>query len=115
MALGELVRTLRQDRGWKQQELARRTGLPQGTISGIELNKHKNPTQDTLTRLAGAFDLSLAEFLQRAAIAPDLLGGTFNLPPEVDPAWLESFLHWSRFLTSRQRQAILDLVRTLGE
>ncbi len=68
MALGNVVRSWRRECGWKQQELARRTGFPQGTISNMERGRLDNPTQDTLNRLASAFGVTV-EVLLRATSA----------------------------------------------
>ena len=64
MMLGDVVRALRLQRGWKQHELARQTGLDQGTISNIENGKQKNPTHDTLTRLADALNIPLDQLIR---------------------------------------------------
>jgi len=49
-------------------QLARDTGVSKGTLSAIE-SGHGNPTIDTLTLLAGALGVSIAELLQETAPA----------------------------------------------
>lgn len=47
-------------------EVARRTGLFQQTISFVE-RKMRMPTLDTLLRISGVLDLDLAEVLRAAS------------------------------------------------
>ena len=64
MAVGDAVRHLREQHGWTQQKLADMTRFAQGTIANIEANKHRYPRQDTLMRLAAAFDMTVDQLLQ---------------------------------------------------
>lgn len=68
VTLGLAVRRLRQARGWKQQTLAAKSGLAQGFISNLEQGNKDNPTQETLQKLAAAFEMSLNEFLQEVGM-----------------------------------------------
>jgi len=47
------IKTLRDERGWTQQELADNTGLPQSHISRLEQGKH-SPSHKTLAKIADA-------------------------------------------------------------
>lgn len=67
MAFGDQVRAWREQRGIKQAELARRSGLDTATISRIERNKQTNPTTDTVQRLATALGISAGELMNEAA------------------------------------------------
>ena len=58
------LRDLRLKRGLTQQELAAKTGIGQGVISGIESGATQNPRFDTVVKLAEALDCSLSDFLQ---------------------------------------------------
>jgi transcriptional regulator with XRE-family HTH domain len=49
-------------------ELAARSGLSRAMISFIE-HELRNPTLDTLLRIAAALKVDLAEVLKRAAVA----------------------------------------------
>jgi transcriptional regulator with XRE-family HTH domain len=77
--LGYQIRALREKHGWTQQELAKRTGKAQETISQLENPDYGRYTLKTLITLAAAFDVALAvnfvsfgEFAERLA----------NLTPE---------------------------------
>lgn len=52
------IKTLRQQRGWSQAELARRSGLKQSRISAMEQADYSSWNLRTLQRLAAAFDLA---------------------------------------------------------
>lgn len=54
MSVGTAVKRLREAHGWKQQDLADRSGIPQATLSRIERGIDNNPTQGTLEKLAAA-------------------------------------------------------------
>lgn len=69
-AIGELVRKLRQDRGWTQEELATRAqlGAPpdKGWVSRIE-NGRVVPKIETLRYLADAFGVTVADLVSEIA------------------------------------------------
>jgi transcriptional regulator with XRE-family HTH domain len=56
---GAKVRHLRERRGWDQQELARRAGVPYMTIWRIEADKHRYPRMDIAKKLAQTLGISL--------------------------------------------------------
>jgi transcriptional regulator with XRE-family HTH domain len=53
------VKTLRQQRGWSQEDLAERAGMKQSRISAMEQVDYASWSVRTLRRLAQAFDLAL--------------------------------------------------------
>jgi transcriptional regulator with XRE-family HTH domain len=61
--LGEVVRTYRKARGWKQQTLADKAGLAQSYISMIENGTVTDVSMATLRQLSQALDVSLAVLL----------------------------------------------------
>ena len=63
--LGARVRELREERGWSQQELAKRTGMSQPSIARFEAGG-TTPTLGVLDRMASAFKMHL-----RIEITPD--------------------------------------------
>ncbi|WP_299202506.1 LexA family transcriptional regulator [uncultured Amphritea sp.] len=58
MSIGENVRTLRKEKGWTQEELARRISISRGRIAQIEKDSHADVKADTLLSLAKAFGCS---------------------------------------------------------
>lgn len=57
--LGEKVRALREQRGWTQTELARRSGMTQSAMARFEAGG-TTPTLPVLERIAAAFELRLS-------------------------------------------------------
>lgn len=62
-ALGSRVRKRRQKLGLSQEELAERAGLHWTYVSGIERGR-RNPGLNTLSTLASALRLSLADLVK---------------------------------------------------
>lgn len=57
---GELVRSLRQEMGYSQEEFSFRVGLHQTYVSSVERGE-RNVTIQTADRIAKALDTTLAE------------------------------------------------------
>ena len=87
--VAELLRTERQRRKLSMSTVAERAGLSQQMVSYVERGM-RNPTLDTLLRMAAAMKLDAAELLaaaQQKAVA-DIVGvaiGSHDLPAGVDP------------------------------
>ena len=65
----EVIRLLREERerqGISQYELAPKAGLSASTLSVIE-RELRNPTLDTLLRIAGVLEVELGELLSQAS------------------------------------------------
>lgn len=62
MTFGEIVASLMEERGYSQQELARRCGLPAPHINMIVNNKVKRPTIETAFVIADALGVDVNVF-----------------------------------------------------
>ena len=60
----ERLQMLREERGWKQSDMARRLWVSQSTYSGYETGKIQVPV-DTLLKLADIYDVSMAYLMGR--------------------------------------------------
>jgi transcriptional regulator with XRE-family HTH domain len=67
-ALGRAIRSLRDDAGQTQEDLAHAASVSTAALSRIETG-HRNPTWSTVRRLAGGLGVSLAEV---AALSEEL-------------------------------------------
>ena len=67
-AIGERVRVERLKRHWRLADLSARTGIKIPNLSRLEKGRHR-PSLDTLERVAGAFDLSVAALLSAVSVA----------------------------------------------
>ena len=61
--VGARIQRLREDKGWKQSDLARRAGFDQGFISHVESGK-KTMSLEGLVRIAAALGLTPATLLE---------------------------------------------------
>lgn len=93
---------LREDRKLSMRKLASRSGLSQAFISGIESGE-KQPTIDSLLKLASGFGISLIE----------LLGGI----PEAEslPPRLRELLNNARSLTPDQVELLNQFIKSITE
>ena len=60
IALGERIRQLRQERGWRQIDLAEETGMHENYVSDLEQG-YKEVCLRMLQTLADAFDMTISE------------------------------------------------------
>jgi len=56
--IGEMVRTLREQRGWSQKELAEKAGVDASLISRLEAGKYINPRAGTTAKLEKALEVT---------------------------------------------------------
>jgi DNA-binding XRE family transcriptional regulator len=59
----KLIENARREHGWTIKELARRVGIDPSTLAKIERGKARNPSLETIAKLAHALDLSLTDFV----------------------------------------------------
>jgi XRE family transcriptional regulator, regulator of sulfur utilization len=62
--LGAVVRRLRREREWTQEQLARRSGVQQAHLSQIESGVRANPTAVVVKKLARALGVPVGELLE---------------------------------------------------
>jgi len=93
------IKQLRENLGLSQNELARRAGIRQSSLSYIE-SGDKNPSVDTLLRICSALGLTLAEFFAE--------GGLGELDPD-----LRQLLREAERLTPEQRKKLVEFLKSL--
>lgn len=59
--ISQNLRKMRESRGLSQEKLARLSDVANNTIVKIEAGKNKNPTLDTLKKVAKALGISIDE------------------------------------------------------
>ena len=79
-SLGELLKHLRKRKGLKQGDLEEQIGLDQSTISRAE-NNQLNPTDETLLKLASAYEIDIEKLRGMIASIPkaSIAASTLNL------------------------------------
>jgi transcriptional regulator with XRE-family HTH domain len=101
MELGEKIRLLRKQRGMKQQDVARASGITQATISRIETGHVKQLKSDALRRLAEAFDTTSDYLLEQE--------NSINLV-RTDPNAISISKLYGR-LSSNHKEALLNMAQ----
>ncbi len=62
--VGRVLKTLREAKGWTQERLATRAQTTQEYIAMLEKGVRKNPSLETLKRLAKALGVPVTELLE---------------------------------------------------
>lgn len=57
------IKQLREKKGLSQEKLARLANVSNNTVINIESGKQKNPTVDTISKIAKALNVSIEELL----------------------------------------------------
>lgn len=63
MSMGAKLKQRRMKKGWSLQQVADEVDVSKAHIYELELNKVKNPSVETLKKLAKLFDMPLSYFL----------------------------------------------------
>jgi transcriptional regulator with XRE-family HTH domain len=59
-----MIKTVREQRGFSQLQLSKRSKVAQGYISALEAGQKKNPGVETLRKLAKALGVPVGELLE---------------------------------------------------
>jgi transcriptional regulator with XRE-family HTH domain len=103
--LADRLRLEREARGWSLADTAARSGVSRAMISKIE-RYEASPTATVLVRLAGAFDLTLGQFIARAE------GDAQRLVRSVDQSvWRDPASGYVRRQVFQRSDHPLELVR----
>ena len=63
--LAKKIKELRKKAGWSQQKLAEKSGLSYNAVTKIEQGTAKQPTIQTMIKIADAFEISLDKLVGR--------------------------------------------------
>lgn len=62
--IGQLLKDLREDRGWSLRDLGMTVGMNKTYLGDIELGK-RNPTVNSLEKIVAEYGLTLKEFFAK--------------------------------------------------
>ena len=107
MKIGTTIRTYRLQKGLSQGDIEKKTGLLRCYLSRVE-NGHTIPSLDTLSKIASALDLPIAQFF-----ADDSLGRQFNTQKLSDDElrFLTQIRRYSTNLNESDRKLLLAMVK----
>jgi transcriptional regulator with XRE-family HTH domain len=107
MKIGTTIRAYRLQKGLSQGDIEKKTGLLRCYLSRVE-NGHTVPSLDTLSKIASALDLSIAQFF-----ADDSLGRQLNTQKLSDEElkFLTQIRRYSSNLNESDRKLLLAMVK----
>jgi XRE family transcriptional regulator of biofilm formation len=82
--VGGRIRALRAERDWTLDDLADKADLSKSLLSKLETESNKNPSMDTLFKIATAFKLTVADLLESGKVQAK------RFVPEEKPFWLDA-------------------------
>lgn len=107
MKIGTTIRAHRLQKGLSQGDIEKRTGLLRCYLSRVE-NGHTIPSLDTLSKIAVALDLPIAQFF-----AEDSTGRPLNMQRLSDDElrFLTQIRRYSSNLNDSDRKLLLTMVK----
>jgi transcriptional regulator with XRE-family HTH domain len=107
MKIGTTIRTHRLQKGLSQGDIEKKTGLLRCYLSRVE-NGHTVPSLDTLSKIAMALDMPIAQFF-----ADDTMGRQFNLQrlSDEEMRFLTQIRRYSTNLSESDRKLLLAMVK----
>ena len=107
MKIGTTIRTHRLQKGLSQGDIEKKTGLLRCYLSRVE-NGHTVPSLDTLSKIATALDMPIAQFF-----ADDSLNHQFNTQKLNDEElrFLTQIRRYSSNLNESDRKLLMAMVK----
>ncbi len=107
MKIGTIIRAHRLQKGLSQGDIEKKTGLLRCYLSRVE-NGHTVPSLDTLSKIASALDLPIANFF-----SDDSLGRQLNTQRLSDDElrFLTQIRRYSANLSESDRKLLLAMVK----
>jgi transcriptional regulator with XRE-family HTH domain len=114
VAIGDVIRTYRAERGLSQGDIERRTGLLRCYLSRVE-NGHTVPSLETLAKIAEALSISLADFFPGGQTAGDRdvqkMLGELN---DDEVRFLGEIKRYTTTLSDDDKRLVLAMIRKMA-
>lgn len=112
-AIGRRIKNARERAGLTQDELGKRIGYQQGTISAYERGQIDGIRLDTLEAIAHATGSPIQEFLAEVPVQPATLAEVLRRDyPDMDAGTIETLSEMAAFLYEKHRRAAARKRRT---
>jgi transcriptional regulator with XRE-family HTH domain len=114
VAIGQVIKTYRVDRGLSQGDIERRTGLLRCYLSRVE-NGHTVPSLETLAKIAEAMEISLADFFPLAPTPQDReTKKALGEMSDDEIRFLGEIKKYTSTLSDGDKKLVLDLIRKMA-
>lgn len=107
MKIGTTIRAHRLQKGLSQGDIEKKTGLLRCYLSRVE-NGHTVPSLDTLSKIAGALDLPIAQFFSEESVGRQLNTRTLS---DDELRFLTQIRRYSTNLNESDRKLLLAMVK----
>lgn len=107
MKIGTTIRAHRLQRGYSQGDIEKKTGLLRCYLSRVE-NGHTVPSLDTLSKIAMALDLPIAQFFAEDGVTRQLNAQKMT---DEELRFLTQIKRYSANLNEPDRKLLLGMVR----
>ena len=107
MKIGTTIRTHRLQKGLSQGDIEKKTGLLRCYLSRVE-NGHTVPSLDTLSKIAVALDISIAQFFAGDAVGPQTNPTKLS---DEELRFLTQIRRYSSNLNESDRKLLLAMVK----
>lgn len=111
LQIGATIRGYRLQRGMSQGDIEKRTGLLRCYLSRVE-NGHTVPSLETLSKIAEALDLPLAQFFAESTITREM--PLLQLSPD-EVRYLAQVQRYSVNLSESDRRLLLAMIRKFAQ
>ena len=107
MKIGTTIRTHRLQKGLSQGDIEKKTGLLRCYLSRVE-NGHTVPSLDTLSKIAVALDISIAQFFADESAGPQVNPTKLS---DDELRFLTQIRRYSSNLNESDRKLLLAMVK----
>lgn len=107
MKIGTTIRGYRLQKGLSQGDIEKRTGLLRCYLSRVE-NGHTVPSLDTLSKIAGALDMPLAQFFAEEYLSTEMSAHKLT---EDELRFLTQIRRYSTNLNDSDKKLLLAMVK----
>jgi transcriptional regulator with XRE-family HTH domain len=105
--IGTTIRVYRLQKGLSQGDIEKRTGLLRCYLSRVE-NGHTVPSLDTLSKIASALDMPLAQFFAEEYLGQEMVSHKLS---EEELRFLTQIRRYSTNLNDSDKKLLLAMVR----
>jgi len=115
ISLGSIIRKLREEKGFSQRQLASLSGVSNTEISRIESSERKQPSQETLSKLAKCLSISYEELLVAAGYhitSAEAFNPSIHSPEQLIMENPELYSLWQHLRNREDLRALLKEAAT---